>query len=55
MWMIFKDGKNIASFSKREDAYRYAISKGLFIKDLRKLNSGWWVEGVSLVVDDGKS
>lgn len=48
MWMIFKDGKNIASFSKREDAYRYGISKGYFIKDLRKLHSGWWREGFEL-------
>lgn len=51
MWMIFKDGVNVASFSKREDAYRYGIAKGLFIKDLRKLHSGWWVQGVELRED----
>lgn len=50
-WRIYKHGRNIASFSKREEAYCYAISKGYFMKDLRKLHSGWWIEGVELVED----
>ena len=45
---IFKDGINIASFSKKEDAYKYAIHKKYFIKDPRKLHSGWWAEGYEL-------
>jgi hypothetical protein len=48
MFGIFRDGINIASFSKKEDAYRYGITKGWFIKDLRKLHSGWWREGYEL-------
>lgn len=51
MHMIFKDGVNVASFSKKEDAYRYGIAKGWFIKDLRKLRSGWWIQGYELRED----
>jgi hypothetical protein len=48
MFGIFKDGVNIASFSKKEDAYKYGIHKKYFIKDPRKLNSGWWDVGYEL-------
>jgi hypothetical protein len=48
MFGIFKDGVNIASFSKKEDAYKYSIHKGWFVKDPRKLHSGWFVQGYEL-------
>jgi hypothetical protein len=54
MWRIYKDGKNIASFSDRGQAFAYGIAKGIFVKDLRKLNSGWWIANYELKEDTGE-
>jgi hypothetical protein len=51
MWRIWKGGINVASFSNPEDAFKYGESKGLWIRDLRKLRSGWWIVGCELRED----
>lgn len=48
MYGIFKDGVNIASFSSAEAAFKYGEARGLWIRDLRKLRSGWWITGIEL-------
>jgi hypothetical protein len=48
MFGIFRDGVNIASFSSAEAAFKYGEAKGLWVRDLRKLRSGWWITGIEL-------